>query len=557
MGKRAYIPLAIVGVALVGVIVWRVRQPREPASTPKPRPTRAQRDFDSLAGCPSSLYTWTERGCGFLVYESNADNFDEVLRLAFELHNQGRQREAESLCRVLMQLRPGDAQLLFLLGMVLHKLERDPEAVQWLSRAAELQPNSARVFSGLGCACQAINEHGRAGESFSRAIELEGPTNPACYNLGNSCYNLGDLPRAADLFRQAAHLNPKDSASWNNLGKTLTELNRLDEAIAAYDHALEAAPDYALARYGRAIALLGAGRLTEGFREYESRWRCREPRQFSIPPWKGQAIPSQTLFVHAEQGYGDAIQWARFVPLARARVGRVVLECRPELKRLFMRSELADEVIAHGEPVPPSDYFLPMASLPGVLGVTLESIPNQVPYLKVPLAEPLPAAPPGQVKVGLVWAGNSGHHNDSARSIPIEQFKHLLEIPRVIFYSLQVPVPTGDQPLLRSLSNVVQLDGRLQDFLCTASAVAQLDLIISVDTAVAHLAGALARPVWTLVQFAADWRWFVERADTPWYPTMRLFRQSRIGEWNPVIQRVAEALRDRTAFLHAQSPKVD
>jgi Flp pilus assembly protein TadD len=473
------------------------------------------------------------------------DSFDEVLKLAFELHNAGRQREAEALCRVLLRLHAEDPQLLFLLGMVLHKKGQDEEAIKWLSLAAEKQPGWARIFNGLGCAFQRLKNHSRAVENFSRALELEGPTAATCYNLGNSCYQLGDLERAAGLFRQAVELTPNDSASWNNLGKCLNELNRLEESVAAYDRALAAAPDYPLARYGRALSLLAAGRLAEGFRDYESRWQCRQPRQFSQPAWQGQTAPEKTLFLHAEQGYGDAIQMARFIPLARRRVGRVILECRPELKTLFLRSATADSVIAFGDPIPSFDFFLPQGNLPGVLGITLDTIPNQTPYLKAPPGASLPPAPAGSVKVGLVWAGNPEHHQDAARSIPLEQLAPLLQTPGVVFYSLQVPVPPRDEPCFRSFSNLVNLGGGLQDFLATASAVGKMDLVISVDTSVAHLAGALAKPVWTLIQYSPDWRWFLDRADTPWYPTMRLFRQAQRNQWGPVVQQAAEALRRR------------
>ncbi len=217
------------------------------------------------------------------------DSFDRSLKLAFEMQNAGRGPEAESLCRVLMHLRPQDAQLLFLLGMVLHKHGRDEEAVKWLTLAAQYQPQSARIFSGLGCAYQKLEDHSRAAAAFEKARELEPQSAATDYNLGNTCYKLGQVGKAEALFRSAVEKDPRDSASWNNLGKCLKELNRLEESIAAYDRALEIAPDYALARYGRAVSLLTAGRLPEGFRDYEARWHLITPRQFPQPEWTGES----------------------------------------------------------------------------------------------------------------------------------------------------------------------------------------------------------------------------------------------------------------------------
>ena len=223
-------------------------------------------------------------------------------------------------------------------------------------------------------------------------------------------------------------------------------------------------------------------------------------------------------------------------------MAKIILECRPELKTLFTRCSGADRIIARGETIPPCDYFTSLPSLPGILDVTLSTIPNQVPYLEMSVAGHLPPAPAGHLRTGVVWAGSPAHHNDAARSLRLEQFAPILQVPGVAFYSLQLPVPANDEALFLSLSNVRDLSGQLASFLETAAVVAELDLIIAVDTSVAHLAGAVAKPVWTLIPFAPDWRWLLDREDTPWYPTMRLFRQKQRGQWEPVIARVAEAL---------------
>ena len=471
------------------------------------------------------------------------DSFDRSLKLAFEMQNAGRGAEAEALCRVLLKINPQDAQLLFLLGMVLHQRSGDEEAVEWLSLAAQYQPQSARIFSGLGCAYQKLEDHPRAAAAFETAKRLEPQSAATDYNLGNSCYKRGQVEKAEALFRSAVENDPRDSACWNNLGKCLAELNRLDESIEAYNHALEIASDYALARYGRAISLLTAGRLPEGFRDYEWRWHLVTPRQFPQPEWTGEAAPGRTLFLHAEQGFGDAIQMVRFVPSARDRVGRVILECRPGLEKLFQFSKCADMVIPYGMEIPPFDCRLSLVSLPRVLGGALDTIPNRMPYLRAPVCAGLAAAQPGQLKVGLAWAGNPEHHQDATRSLRLEQLAPVLQVPGVAFYNLQQPIPKGDRSCLQTFPGIIRSNLKFADFLETASVIGEMDLIITVDTAVAHLAGALGKPVWILLQHSPDWRWMLDRPDSPWYPTAQLFRQTERGEWKTIILRVAEALK--------------
>jgi hypothetical protein len=443
----------------------------------------------------------------------------------------------------LMQINPRDGQLLFLLGMVLQKMGRSTEALKYLEQAAGFEPQSARIFNGLGFVHQSVKDYSRAVENYEKAIGLGQRSADIFYSLGNACYNLDEVERAAASFRTAVELNPRDVASWNNLAKCLNDLNELEESRQTYDRALAADPDYALARYGRATCLLTAGRLEEGFREY-NQWRISRtpPRQFTQPVWNGEPIPGKTLFLCAEQGFGDAIQAVRFIGRARERAARVILECRPELKTLFTCSGCADEVIAYGEAIPPFDCFISLLSLPGLLGAGMETIPRETPYLKAAPAGHLPAAPAGHLRVGLAWAGNPSHYNDAARSIRLAELAPLFRTPATTFYSLQLPVPAPDEALFRSLSNIVDAAGGFKDFRDTAAIVAELDLVIAVDTAVAHLAGALARPVWTLLPFSPDWRWFLAREDSPWYPTMRLFRQAQRGRWQPVIIRVAEEL---------------
>jgi tetratricopeptide (TPR) repeat protein len=481
-----------------------------------------------------------------LAQTSNQELFQQAAKQAFELHNTGRHVEAEVACRALLNQDPRDGQLLFLLGMVLHKQGRSREALEHMQTAAALHPRSARILNGLGFVQHHLKNHAHAVKSYSRAVALGMQAADTWYGMGNSYYQLGEVERAIDCFQKAVTLAPRDTASWNNLGKCLNESNRLDDSLAAYDQAIAIDPHYSLARYGRALTLLGSGHWPEGFREY-NQWRSHgiKPREFPRPQWLGEMIPGRALFLHAEQGYGDAILYARFLPPVRERAAKVILECRPELKSLFLHSGIADEIIAYGEAIPPFDYFTSQASLPGILGVELNAIPNQVPYLKAPPTPRLISAPSENLKVGLAWAGNPSHHNDAARSLRLEDLIPLLQVPEVTFYSLQTPVPARDQSAFRLWSGIVGLSAGFTDFLTTAGAVANMDLVISVDSAITHLAGALARPVWTLLPFAPDWRWLLDRQDTPWYPTMRLFRQTQRNQWAPVIAKAAAELACR------------
>ena len=462
------------------------------------------------------------------------------MRLAFEAHNRGQHAEAEALCRKLLPEGRPDARLHFLLGMILHRLGRDTEAIEPLRHAARLTPRDAAVFNSLGCVFHSLKDYSRAVENFQQAVALKPNQADLHYSLGNACFPLGEIEAAAAAFRRSVELNPQDAQSWNNLGKTLKELNRLDESLAAYEQALAIQPDYVLAHYGYALSLLASGNLPAGFREYE--WRPqRMPREFPQPKWRGESLSGRTLFLHAEQGFGDAILTVRYLPQLRERGARVILECRPELKSLFTFSKCADVVIAYGETIPPFDCWTSLISVAGILGVTLETIPNRVPYLTAPPGEKLPVDNP---KIGLVWAGNPGHNDDAQRSLRLSELTPLLHTPGKDFYSLQVPVPERDQLVLSTFRDLVNLGGHLKDFSDTAAAIAELDLVIAVDTAAAHLAGAMGKPVWLLLQHSPDWRWFLQCGEkTPWYPTLRLFRQAHRGQWTPVVTQVAEELR--------------
>ena len=435
------------------------------------------------------------------------------LAAAIESYRNARYAEAEEICRPLTSGPAPSSRPCFLLGLILGKTKRQAEGAQWLRRAAELDPAAPEVWSELGRACNSLDDYAGAAESFRRYIELR-PANPDGYFcLGNACQQLGRHEEAVGLYRSAVRLNASDAAAWNNLGKALTELNRLPEAVAAFDQSLDLKPESDLARRNRAIALLKAGRWEEGWRDYEWRRSALIPWPGPQPKWTGERIRGKTLFIRAEQGLGDSIQFVRFVPQARARAGRVILECQKPLKRLFEHCGCADAVVAAGEDPPPFDTHVALASLPGIVGARPDSVVGE-PYLKAPPCDAFPAAPGDpRVKVGLVWAGNAGYQRDAERSMPLDMLSPLLGVGTAAFFSFQTVLPATDASCFRAHPEMVNLAGRLGDFLDTAALAGAMDLIISVDTAVAHLAGALGKAVWTLVPFTPDWRWLLERSD--------------------------------------------
>jgi hypothetical protein len=283
------------------------------------------------------------------------------------------------------------------------------------------------------------------------------------------------------------------------------------------------------------------GRWREGFAEYEWRDHLRTPRTFNGPLWRGENLAGRTLFIHAEQGYGDAIHMVRFLPQIRARAGKVILECRLELKTLFQHSSCADTVIAFGEAIPSFDFYLPMASLPFALGFDDHEFPAAV--LCGRAGNGSTARAGQKLRVGLVWAGNPKHHQDAQRSMRLETLTPLLNISGVEFISLQQPVPERDAKAFHACKSILHTRPAFNDFLETADFIATLDLVITVDTAVAHLAGALGKPVWVLLQHSPDWRWQTDGTDIPWYPTMRLFRQTVRNDWREPVARVIAGLQ--------------
>jgi tetratricopeptide (TPR) repeat protein len=471
----------------------------------------------------------------------------EGIRLA----SAGQLAEAVQHFQRAVQFEPQNPVWHFNAGLAGHQLNHLAAAIESYQKAVGLKPDFFEAWDNLGAAYKAAGQLDAAVTAGQKATMLRPQAPGACLNLGNALKALGDLPGAEAAYRRALALEPANPKPQLNLANTLREAGRLPEAIDLLRQVVGKNPRLAEAHRDLAFALLISGALAEGWAENEWRWETEEMRKkrrtFDQPSWRGENFSGRTLFVYTEQGFGDAIQFVRFIRLAAERGGHVILECQPALKRLLEQVSGVSRIVVRDEPLPPFDYQVPLLSLPNVLGITLESIPNPVPYLKpsgTGIGE-LPPANDSAFRIGLVWAGNPAHQNDHGRSLPFRELEPLLGLTGISLYSLQIGKRVEDLRHSDSAGRIFDLSPRLTDFSATAALIDQLDLIISVDTAVAHLAGALAKPVWLLLPYAPDWRWLLGRADSPWYPTMRLFRQPSPGQWAGVIRAVVDQLAER------------
>ena len=387
-----------------------------------------------------------------------------------------------------------------------------------------------------------LNDKGQYDEAIAahrRSIAINPKSHVPFFNLGNALKDKGQTDEAIAAYRQALGLRPNYPEAHFNVGTSFGDKGQTAEAIAAYRQAIALDPNYAAAHWNLALMLLARGEFQEGFKEHQWRWECKglpRRRNFAQPQWDGSPLAGRTILLHAEQGFGDTLQFIRYAPLVAARGATVIVGSVPELHRLLQGTPGVSRWLASGETLPPFDVHCPLMSLPHARSARRwKTIPQSVPYLHADAGlsawwrNESGRHDSNRFKVGLSWAGNPTHVNDRNRSLSLAALGPLAQVQGVSFYSLQ----KGDsarQPRPSGLELIDRTED-LKDFADTAALVANLDLVISVDSAVAHLAGAMGKPVWTLLPFTADWRWLLEREDSPWYPTMRLFRQAARGDW--------------------------
>jgi tetratricopeptide (TPR) repeat protein len=466
-----------------------------------------------------------------------------------------RYEEALAAYEHAIALKPDDCQAYANHGNALKKLNRHDDALISYERGLALKPDEVELLCNHGGVLAALRRYDEALASCNRAIELRPGYIPA-HEIRAEI--LTALERHAEALASFCHVIQLDSArpdAYCNYGVALCNLGRLEPAMAAFEQALALDPEHAATQFGKAWALLQLGDYAKGFALYE--WRLRggarhKFREFTQARWRGETVTGQTLLLHAEQGLGDNTQFLRYLPLVKEKAARVVLELPKTLWPLL--GALADglTVVEPGSALPRFDLHCPFMSLPFALGTTLATVPAQIPYLTLP-AERLPrwrARLPSSARprVGLVWSSSTPHPHARKRNIELERFASLLQVEGFSFVSLQVEYHACDLNALARLP-IERIDHLLADFGDTAAAIEQCDLVISIDTSVAHLAGALGKPLWLLLPLVADWRWLQERADSPWYPTARLFRQQQDGDWESVITRIAKELRALKASL--------
>lgn len=506
------------------------------------------------------------------------------LAAALRLHRAGRLPEAERLYRLMLERSPRNAEALHLLGLLYGQTGRMATSADLIRRAIEARPGNPEAWCNLGISLSGAGKPEEAVRAFRRAVELQPDYAAAWFKLGTELAARGtallecEMDEAISALRKAIGLKPDHAAAWCNLGAVLRDKGDIDGAMAALESALHLKPDDAAAHlnlgtvfheqakfdeaiqsYRRALdlggnspelhtdlgmELLRAGDFERGWREYEWRLKLKnsvQPRDLPQPLWDGRDLDGKRILIFAEQGFGDSLQFLRYLPKVVKKGGRVILQMPPGLVRLCQQSWDLERVVAPEEPPGNFDVYCPLLSLPRLFQTSVTAIPAEVPYLKpsvaaVELWHRRVAEHGGRLRVGLCWASERIRRG---RSIPWDQLQPLAEAGDIVWFSLMkgraadAANPPGSMKLIEE---------EKRDFADTAALIANLDLVISVDTAVAHLAGALGVPVWVMLPRVADWRWLLGRDDSPWYPSMRLFRQENSGKWRPVIERIAACL---------------
>lgn len=464
--------------------------------------------------------------------------------LGLVFYQQGRIEEAIANLKTAILLQPELAEAHLNLGIALKHQGELEAAIASLERARTLKPDYAEAYLNLGVALKQQEKLDEAIACYQKALTLKPNYAEACNNLGLAYYQQDRIEEAIAYYQQAISLNSSSADFHLNLGIAFYAQNKLEDAIACYRQEITLNPNYPKAHFSLSLALLLKGEYREGFAEYEWRHQLFRAHDSDIFLWDGSPLKGKTILLDAEQGLGDTIQFIRYAAKVREKCDRVIFECFSSLGRLLANVSGIDKIINWGDADKEEfDLRIPLMSLPHILDTTLETIPAEIPYLGNGLEITKLELPKlnAKQKIGIVWAGSRTNTKDRDRSCSLNYFLDLLKIPGVAVYSLQKEIPIAEIEILQN-SSIIDLSEQLNDFADTAAIIAELDLIISVDTAVAHLAAAMGKPVWLVLAFAPDWRWMLEGENTPWYPTMRLFRQQQPGDWLGVFARVKQEL---------------
>jgi tetratricopeptide (TPR) repeat protein len=502
------------------------------------------------------LYDQGEAGqaCEALIrsLQLNPENAEAFNYLGAAFAKLGNLDAAIESYRCALQVDPSCVEACNNLGVVLYQQKKFDEAIDCYYQAIRAKRDYAEAYNNLGSLLKELGVIDEAIRNYEFAIQLKPDYADALYNVGNICYEQGNPADAIDFYLKAIESDPNSVKYYNNLGNSYLALGQLDEALACYQKVLASVPDDAKARYNKSFALLLKGEFIEGFKEYEWRHEAHNAKlpEFKQPLWNGTPLEGQTVLVYTEQGQGDSIQFIRYTKLIKERGGNVIVSCQPSLVRLFETCSGIDKLIPNGATLPEFDVHTPLMSLPHVFKTTLESIPSPDPYIFADksLVKRWHDELKGLkgLKIGIVWQGNPEYSKDQFRSIPLKHFEPLSKIEGINLISLQRETGLDQLQELREtfgIKEISQLNETDWDYMDTAALMMNLDLVISSDTSVPHLAGALGVPVWVPLSWSPDWRWGLKGEDYPWYSSMKLFRQTEFGNWDNVFARIAEACK--------------
>lgn len=458
----------------------------------------------------------------------------------------GRMEDAASSYEKALKLQPNSAETCILLGIHYYHRKNLNESIRFFQKAVEVNPQLPQGWNNLGVAFQDQKNHDKALSAFERALAINPNYADAHFNRGNVLQQLDRYSEAAASLNEALRLQPDYPEVWNVFGIICNNL-RDPRAAECFRKAIQLRPTFAEAQCHLAFLLLLHGEYEEGWKQYEWRWRVPKfpsrIRDFPQPLWSGEELQGKRILLHAEQGLGDTIQFARYVPLVAARGGHVIFEVPQRLFRLFQGLAGIAEFVVEGSTLPPFDVHCPLMSLPRAFATAIDTIPSPVSLAtEVASDRTLPRDPASPLRIGLVWAGSPTNVNDRRRSVSLAALRAFGKVSGASFYSLMKNPSAQELADVAADLPVGDLCSSDNDLADTAAHIQSLDLVITVDTSIAHLAGSMGKPVWILLQYAADWRWLLDPDDSPWYPSARLFRQNSPGDWAGVIAKVHREL---------------
>jgi tetratricopeptide (TPR) repeat protein len=454
---------------------------------------------------------------------------------------------AEGAYRKSIELNPQLPQAWNNLGNLFHLLRREAEAEVAYREALKLNPKYVEAIANLGDLLQTSGKLEEAESLYRRARENGDRSPELCYNEGNLYLKRDEYDRAIACYDEAIGINPQIPQPYANRGVAHLASGDVRKAMASYQKAIAIKPDFVDAHWNRSLAWLVTGNYEQGWPEHEWRWKLKKyyRRKFPQPMWEGESFAGKRLLIFVEQGLGDTLHFVRYIPMVKALGGTVILETQPPLESLMKVAPGVDEVVLQNATLPEFDLQVPIVCLPRIFKTKVETIPATVPYLvRHPVAEPLVYDSSKRPRIGIVWAGSPIHDNDRNRSCPLETLMPLFEERKWNWVSFQKGPSTEKLKSLPESASVENWGDRFRDFVDTAWALDEIDLLITVDTSVAHLAGAFGKKVWLMIPFNPDWRWMLEREDSPWYPTFRIFRQDKTRRWETVVEQMKKALQE-------------